>query len=98
LSASEFEAALAAPTPPREWPELAQALWWDARQDWDRAHRIAQADDSPLAARIHGYLHRVEGDLANASYWYDRAGVAAASGDLAVERLQLAELLLTGGG
>jgi len=47
-----------------------------AREDrWDDAHRIAQEHDDPLSCRIHGYLHRVEGDLSNARYWYGRAGV-----------------------
>lgn len=41
---------------------------------WDDAHRIAQEHDDPLSRRIHGYLHRVEGDDANARYWYGRAG------------------------
>ena len=47
-----------------------------------------------MAAHVHAYLHRVEGDLGNARYWYRRAGVAAASGELAAERLQLAAGLL----
>jgi len=45
----------------------------DARRD--DAHRVAQEYDDPLSCRIHGYLHRVEGDLSNARYWYGRAGV-----------------------
>jgi hypothetical protein len=50
------------------------ALWWDARGDWDKAHEAAQADSGAEAAWVHGYLHRKEGDLANADYWYRRAG------------------------
>lgn len=42
---------------------------------WDEAHRIAQDHEDSLSFRIHGYLHRVEGDLSNARYWYERAGV-----------------------
>ena len=42
---------------------------------WDAAHEIVQDLSSPEAARIHGYLHRIEGDDGNASYWYNRAGV-----------------------
>lgn len=50
------------------------ALWWDARGDWDRAHAAAQAGEDAGSAWVHAYLHRGEGDLANADYWYRRAG------------------------
>ena len=46
-----------------------------ARDDqWDAAHEIVQQYEDRLACLIHGYLHRVEGDLSNAGYWYRRAG------------------------
>ena len=54
-------------------PPLA-ALWEDGQGHWDRAHEIAQADASADGSRIHAYLHRKEGDLGNADYWYGRAG------------------------
>lgn len=41
--------------------------------DWQRAHDLIQTHNDPLACRIHGWLHRVEGDAANADYWYRRA-------------------------
>lgn len=41
--------------------------------NWDAAHRLAQRDSDRLSCLIHGYLHRVEGDLSNANYWYKRA-------------------------
>ena len=50
-----------------------QALWWAARDDWDRAHEAAQSDPGRDAAWVHAYLHRVEGDLENAAYWYGMA-------------------------
>jgi len=89
-----WQGALDATAPPEEWPALAKALWWDAHGDWERAHQIAQTADSSLGARVHAYLHRVEGDLSNAGYWYQRAGGEATPGDLAHERLQLTDLLL----
>ncbi len=92
--AALFDDAGNAAQPPAGWPPLAIALWWEARGDWERAHQLAQADESPVAAHVHAYLHRVEGDLGNARYWYRRAGVAAAIGELAAERLQLAAGLL----
>jgi hypothetical protein len=54
--------------------------------DWDGAHALVQDDPSSEAAWVHAHLHRVEGDLANASYWYARAGRPEASGDLEAER------------
>lgn len=50
------------------------ALWHDAAGDWDAAHTAAQVDEGPDAAWVHGYLHRKEGDVGNAGYWYRRAG------------------------
>ncbi len=41
--------------------------------EWDRAHREVQAYTDQYSCLIHGYLHRVEGDLSNARYWYRRA-------------------------
>ena len=57
-----------------------------AAGDWDGAHRLVQDDPSPEAAWVHAHLHRVEGDLGNAGYWYRRAGKPAATGDLDQER------------
>ena len=51
-----------------------QALWYDAKGDWDRAHQIVQAMDDVMAARIHAYLHRKEGDDWNSRYWHRQAG------------------------
>ncbi len=51
-----------------------KALEIEQAGNWDRAHRIVQEINTPEAAWIHAYLHRVEGDLWNAGYWYHRAG------------------------
>lgn len=50
-----------------------EALETERGGDWDKAHRIVQELNTPEAAWIHAYLHRVEGDLGNAAYWYRRA-------------------------
>jgi hypothetical protein len=72
-----------APPPVLSGPRA--ALWWAKKGDWDRAHRLVQDETSADAAWVHGYLHRREGDLGNARYWYARARKPAASGDLDVE-------------
>lgn len=59
---------------PEDIPALLQALLLDASGDWDAAHRIAQGDSSSDGSWVHAYLHRKEGDLGNASYWYRNAG------------------------
>ena len=49
------------------------ALWWAKKGDWDKAHRLVMDEQSAEAAWVHAYLHRVEGDLGNAGYWYRQA-------------------------
>lgn len=48
--------------------------WYDYKGNWDKAHQIVQDIPDSNAAWIHAYLHRKEGDLSNAGYWYSRAG------------------------
>ena len=79
---------------PGDAPVLVQALWHDATGDWDTAHALAQDVDSPEAAWVHAYLHRREGDIGNAGYWYRRAGRPAASGALDDERQVIVAALL----
>ncbi len=50
-----------------------RALESEKSGDWKRAHRIVQEISTKESAWIHAYLHRVEGDRANAGYWYHRA-------------------------
>lgn len=54
-------------------PEL-RALWYDYQGNWEQAHEEVDQLPGISAARIHAYLHRKEGDLWNADYWYRRAG------------------------
>ena len=82
---------LTAPPPSRP---AVQALWWAARGDWDRAHECAQSGKGCDADWVHAYLHRVEGDLDNASYWYGRAGRPAPDGALDDEWQAIARDLL----
>jgi hypothetical protein len=95
MTFADLEAAVRDRTePPPSAPALARALWHDAVGDWDAAHRVAQDVESPDGAWVHAYLHRKEGDVGNAGYWYRRAGRPAASGSLDDEWRALAEALL----
>ena len=80
MTVKEFEAADG-----KEFTGALLALWWDAKGDWERAHEIAQDVSGADGAWVHAYLHRKEGDLGNAAYWYRRAGREVATGDLRVE-------------
>ena len=55
--------------------QLAEAIDRLLANDWRAAHALVQDLDDPIAWRFHGLVHRVEGDLVNAAYWYDKAGV-----------------------
>ena len=71
--------------PPQTLSEPLQAMWYARKGDWETAHNIAQSISSELGSRIHAYLHRVEGDLSNADYWYKRAGKPPHSGSTEAE-------------
>ena len=85
MTAAEFKASVRGEQRPHGLTSPLMALWHDASGDWDEAHRVAQDIDTEMGARIHAYLHRKEGDIANAGYWYRRAGVAPFNGSLEQE-------------
>lgn len=72
-----------------------RALWHDARGDWEGAHKCAQEDESATdCAWVHAYLHRKEGDISNARYWYARAGKPECRGPLEDEWREITLALL----
>lgn len=73
MDVASFRASLDQATPPGGLTFALQALWWDAKGDWTKAHEQAQAKEDATGNWVHAYLHRKEGDLANAGYWYRRA-------------------------
>ncbi len=93
MTLDEFKATLTGGAPPNV-TALLRALWHDARGDWEEAHRIAQDIDDKDGALVHAYLHRKEGDLGNAAYWYRRAGQPVESDSLDAEWEHLATALL----
>jgi hypothetical protein len=74
-------------------PEIA-SLWWVHNGDWERAHLTVQDLHSVAAARLHAYLHRLEGDQDNAAYWYRRAAEPVCTLTVAEEWAVLARTLL----
>jgi hypothetical protein len=63
--------------------------------EWDQAHRMVQPCSDRLSCLIHAYLHRVEGDIGNAGYWYSRAGEDFPGNTLEQEFGRLADLVHT---
>lgn len=62
------------PKPDSDWSPCLQSLWWAKKGEWGKAHDLAQDVATSDGSWVHAYLHRVEGDLGNAAYWYSRAG------------------------
>lgn len=89
-----LESSLAEATPPPGLPPLVEALWHERHGDWTRAHEITQDLDGADAAWVHAYLHRREGDLSNAAYWYRLASKPATRVNLDDEWREIAEALL----
>jgi hypothetical protein len=89
-----FQASVEEETPPVKAGLALQALWHAAKGDWETAHFKAQEDKTTSGAWVHAYLHRVEGDLPNASYWYRKAGHTEVSSSLRAEWEEIATALL----
>jgi len=90
----QFQGSLNQNQPPPELSLVLAALWWDAKGDWTRAHECAQQHETPEHAWVHAYLHRKEGDLDNAGFWYRRAGKPVCKGPLEAEWREIAEASL----
>ena len=74
MTPAEFKTSVARAAPPRGLAPPVEALWWAAKGEWEKAHKIVMEEEGADAAWVHAYLHRVEGDLPNAGYWYRTAG------------------------
>jgi hypothetical protein len=96
MTLDDFRSSLAVRMPPAGLSPALAALWWAGNGDWDKAHRIVMDAADADCAWVHAYLHRVEGDLGNAGYWYRQAGRKPAIGELAAEWAAIAAALLPG--
>jgi hypothetical protein len=92
MTIQKFKETLKNKFPPQGVSETVEALWHDARGDWESAHNIAQSQEGVHDYDLlHAYLHRKEGDDWNARYWYNRANSAMPTVSLEMEW----EVLLT---
>ena len=95
MTVTEFQALVdGAPDPPKDLDPYLKALWWGRRDAWEASHDQVNELDTALGSWIHAWLHRVEGDLSNARYWYRLAERTPAEGDLETEWRELCEVAL----
>ncbi len=86
MNLQEFTLTTTRNSPPSGLIPALEALWYVRKGNWDRAHAIVQEhEDDNVNALVHAHLHRMEGDLANAGYWYRRAGEKTADAALEEE-------------
>jgi hypothetical protein len=94
MDIAAFKSSMSGAAPPSGLAPPLEALWWAGKGDWEKAHGIVMKDDGRDAAWVHAYLHRAEGDLPNARYWYGTAGKPTVSGTLDSEWEAIAMELL----
>jgi hypothetical protein len=96
MTHDDFLGSLSAPSPPPGLDLALEGLWWAGKGDWERAHGCVQRDEgNPRCDYVHAFLHRQEGDLGNARYWYHRAGQAMPGTSLDAEWAVVAQWLLS---
>jgi hypothetical protein len=93
MTYDELVASVAEAAPPSGISDELRALWLAKKGDWDGAHRVATDLHTKTGSRLHAHLHRVEGDLSNARYWYRQAGVEPETGTVEEEWEKLAREL-----
>ena len=94
MTPSAFKRSLSDKEPPDALSPALTALWWAGNDDWDKAHKIVMDEGGANCAWVHAYLHRVEGDLDNAGYWYRQARRKVATNALKAEWSEIVAALL----
>lgn len=89
----DFKDSLKHDTPPISLTVQLEALWYDGKGEWEMAHNLVNDLDDLQSAHVHAYLHRKEGDLWNADYWYRRAKRQRYSGTLEEEWEELVKIM-----
>ena len=94
MTFQEFKESLSNSKPLENISQNLLALWQDANGKWDEAHTIVQKTSRLEGDWIHAYLHRKDGDLSNASYWYSRVGKSFPEKSLNQEWEELVKYLI----
>jgi hypothetical protein len=96
MNLETFKTSVAEEGPPLRLSTPLAALWWDAKGDWAKAHALVDELETRDGMAVHAYLHRKDGQAANADYWYQRAGRGFYRPALEAEWQTLVEALLPG--
>jgi hypothetical protein len=94
MTLEQFRSTLAQSAAPDALSPALRSMWEDAKGNWNAAHAIAQDIEDETGSWIHAYLHRKEGDLGNAGYWYRRAKKPTANDTLEQEWTRIVSALL----
>ncbi|HRI80466.1 MAG TPA: hypothetical protein PLR06_13115 [Cyclobacteriaceae bacterium] len=94
MTLQQFTETTTTSRPPENISPLLEAMWYDAQGDWSKAHEVAQQIETPNGAWIHAFLHRKEGDVSNAGYWYRMAGKSFPNQTLKEEWGEIVSFLL----
>ncbi|MES2372386.1 MAG: hypothetical protein V4557_07390 [Bacteroidota bacterium] len=94
MNMNAFTESLSKDSPPEKLTPALTALWYDAKGDWSAAHDLINDMSGKDEAWVHAYLHRKEGDIGNAGYWYRRAGKELCNLSLQEEWNKITEALL----
>jgi hypothetical protein len=94
MNFESFQSSLSANAPASSMNVYLESLWYDGKNDWEKAHTIIQDIEDKTAAWIHAYLHRKEGDAGNARYWYNKAGKPVPAYSLEKEWEEIVKTLL----
>jgi hypothetical protein len=94
MTLDDFKRTVSDGSPPKNMSLPLLAMWHDACGDWNAAHETAQSVEDETGAWVHAYLHRKEGDAANAAYWYRRARQPIATDALSSEWERIVTALL----
>ena len=97
MTPAAFKRSLGKPQPPAGMEPALVALWWAGKDKWSRAHDVAMQGEGADSAWVHAYLHRRDGDLENAQYWYRQARKRPATGTIEAEWAAIAAELLAKG-
>lgn len=94
MTLDEFKHSLNGAIPPENLSTCLLSLWYDGKEDWVKAHDLVDSLATKDAAHVHAYLHRKEGDLFNANYWYGRAAQKMPAYELRKEWEELVQRFL----
>jgi hypothetical protein len=96
MTPEQFQTTTTDEAPPPGLSAPLAALWWDAKGNWSRAHGLVDELETTDGMAVHAYLHRKEGSLSNADYWYQRAGRTFRRPSLEDEWATLVQAFLAG--